>query len=354
MYTRRLSQVLSGRNLDDVRKITFSSLRETPSAVEEEAEGALDFGAACVCSRSNCAWSRSWYFKSTKLGLTSVSALKRLLSLLLNNPASATIQGQSLLHSMLSNSSLAALVTGDDHRHVFFQDVAGNIREAVYPSSGGQWQAGIDKVVATDARNHTPISVFQVTGKAPYPVSRHPPLADVIGSMKTDTCKICLFYIAANDSLAVQTFQAGSWSNSASGSPASAFASVGSDTGLQKFTAASGSRTLSATYVPGNDTGSAYFIYQIPDGNITALLASPHPSEDGYTWQDIDFKSADDRYGYPALDGSVVSSTISKTGNGVDFYTFGLGKYANASDSRIYTLQHGNGTWTGSVLMHNQ
>ena len=97
-----------------------------------------------------------------------------------------------------------------------------------------------------------------------------------------------------------------------------------------------------------NSTGSAYLVYQSPDRGFRALLASPHPASDSYTWKDLDLKSGNDQYGFPFLDGSLISTTLSRSGNGVDLYAFAQGTGSDSFDSQMYTLQYENETWTGS------
>ncbi|KAI9675455.1 MAG: hypothetical protein M1822_008933 [Bathelium mastoideum] len=62
---------------------------------------------------------------------------------------------------MLDGTSLASLVRTNGQRHVFFQDQKGRIREAIYQSDSG-WAAPTSYVVATDARNNTPLAAFNV------------------------------------------------------------------------------------------------------------------------------------------------------------------------------------------------
>ena len=101
-----------------------------------------------------------------------------------------------------------------------------------------------------------------------------------------------------------------------------------------------------------NSTESVYLVYQSPDRGLKALLASPYSSNDSYTWRDLDLKSGNDRYGFPFLDGSVISTTLSNSGRGIDFYAFGQGRGSNSFDSQMFTLQYENGSWTGSGFSH--
>jgi len=65
-------------------------------------------------------------------------------------------------HTLLNDTSTAAVTTSNGNRHVFFQESTGTIRESIYSSSSAKWLTDISYVVASDARNHTPMSVFWV------------------------------------------------------------------------------------------------------------------------------------------------------------------------------------------------
>ena len=158
--------------------------------------------------------------------------------------------------------------------------------------------------------------------------------------------QICLLYIATDNTLAVQSFQAGKWSNSTSGLPMQASACF--NLGVHEYTAVPGSGTLSTTYMLDNSTESVYLVYHSPDRGPRALVASPSSSNDSYTWKDLDLKSGNDRYGFTFVDESPISTTLSKSGHGVDFYAFGYGKGSNSFGTQVYTLQYENETWTGS------
>ena len=54
---------------------------------------------------------------------------------------------------------MAALELPNGDRRLFFQDQSGFIRQAFYSSSSREWRADINYIVASDAKNHTPIAV---------------------------------------------------------------------------------------------------------------------------------------------------------------------------------------------------
>ena len=60
--------------------------------------------------------------------------------------------------SILDDTSIAALVLPNGDRRLFFQDRSGVIRQAFGSSSSEEWRADISYIVASNARNHTPIA----------------------------------------------------------------------------------------------------------------------------------------------------------------------------------------------------
>ena len=56
---------------------------------------------------------------------------------------------------------VVALADGD--KRMFFQENTGDIRESIYTSSSKEWVSNINNVVATDARNSTPIAAYLVS-----------------------------------------------------------------------------------------------------------------------------------------------------------------------------------------------
>ena len=66
-----------------------------------------------------------------------------------------------LKHGVVNDSSLAAVITSDGVRHVFFQDTNGTIRQATRAvSSSSIWGSPLNVAVASDARRYTPMSAI--------------------------------------------------------------------------------------------------------------------------------------------------------------------------------------------------
>lgn len=63
----------------------------------------------------------------------------------------------------LSDTSLAILESKNGDRHLFFQERSGNIRQGIYSASTQKWIASSNSIVATDAKNHTPIAAIRFT-----------------------------------------------------------------------------------------------------------------------------------------------------------------------------------------------
>ena len=60
---------------------------------------------------------------------------------------------------IINDTSIAAVTLSNGDRRLFFQDLSGAIRQAFYSPATRVWRADINYVVASDARNHTPIAV---------------------------------------------------------------------------------------------------------------------------------------------------------------------------------------------------
>lgn len=64
--------------------------------------------------------------------------------------------------SALNDSSMSAVLTPEGDRHLFFQDVNGTLRHAIFSKSSDSWLANIDWIsVQRLPKNHTPISALQ-------------------------------------------------------------------------------------------------------------------------------------------------------------------------------------------------
>ena len=60
---------------------------------------------------------------------------------------------------ILNDTSLAALHFENDDRQLFFQDVNGTIRRAIYTASTSHWTTSRELYVPSSAKNHTPLAV---------------------------------------------------------------------------------------------------------------------------------------------------------------------------------------------------
>ena len=69
-------------------------------------------------------------------------------------------QATALLSSVTLDTSLAAIATPDGNRRVFFQDGRNHVRQALFQNSTGAWSSDPTFIIATNARNHTPIAVY--------------------------------------------------------------------------------------------------------------------------------------------------------------------------------------------------
>lgn len=54
------------------------------------------------------------------------------------------------------------MALGDGDKRLLFQEGTGSIREALFTQSGNVWRSDINNVVATDARNNTPLAALLV------------------------------------------------------------------------------------------------------------------------------------------------------------------------------------------------
>lgn len=77
-------------------------------------------------------------------------------------PEPPAASSQSLEILLLNDTSIAASSFHGEHR-LFFQDRSGIIRQAIYSASTGRWSSDHRYVVASDAKNHTPIAVVNIT-----------------------------------------------------------------------------------------------------------------------------------------------------------------------------------------------
>ncbi len=63
---------------------------------------------------------------------------------------------------LLNDTSVAVVGLDKGDKPLFFLESSGSIREALYTSSTGQWVADTNNIVASDAKNSTPLAAFGV------------------------------------------------------------------------------------------------------------------------------------------------------------------------------------------------
>lgn len=60
--------------------------------------------------------------------------------------------------SILNDTSLAAIMLGNDERHLFFQDNEGAIRQAIHTTLSSSWDTSPHLNVTSNAKYHTPMT----------------------------------------------------------------------------------------------------------------------------------------------------------------------------------------------------
>ena len=68
----------------------------------------------------------------------------------------------ALPHGIYNDSSVSIVALGDGDKRLLFQEGTGDIREALFTQSTSSWTSDINNVVATDARNNTPLAALLV------------------------------------------------------------------------------------------------------------------------------------------------------------------------------------------------
>ena len=93
-----------------------------------------------------------------------------------------------LPHGIYNDSSVSIVILGDGDKRLFFQEGSGNIRESLFTQSTSSWTSDINNIVATDARNNTPLVALLVNSTGtPFAVDTGPVVGIVLprGSMTT-------------------------------------------------------------------------------------------------------------------------------------------------------------------------
>ncbi|CAF9911040.1 hypothetical protein IMSHALPRED_009905 [Imshaugia aleurites] len=172
-----------------------------------------------------------------------------------SSPAPSSASNSTLPHGIYNDSSISIVALGDGDQRLLFQEGTGNIREALFTQSANSWTSDINNIVATDARNNTPLAALLVN-------STGTPFADDTGPV------IFLFYITANNLLASKQFISGSWTSRDNFSP--------TGTPNMTITTATNTRALSCTLL-NNDvlSGQAFVFYVAQNGSVESLTITP-------------------------------------------------------------------------------
>ena len=94
---------------------------------------------------------------------TSAGDWNHLLTLSISaSTASSSTSNTSLPHGIFNDSSVTIVALGDGDRRLLFQEGTGSIREALFTQSANSWRTDINNIVATDARNNTPLAALLV------------------------------------------------------------------------------------------------------------------------------------------------------------------------------------------------
>ena len=76
-----------------------------------------------------------------------------------STPAQPAATDTALQHSILANTSIAAVTLPNGYRHVYLQEKSGAFRRAIYSPQASLWQASADSSLATSAKSNTPLAV---------------------------------------------------------------------------------------------------------------------------------------------------------------------------------------------------
>lgn len=172
-------------------------------------------------------------------------------------------------HGVLNDSSLAALSLVNGDRRLFYQDYTGQINQAAYSSSSREWPSTFTSVVASDAKNYTPLAAVNLVDQA-----------------KVQTQGIYLFYVSTNGSLAAVMDQDGAWTGPG---PDHEFF----DGRISQFVAGTDSRSLSVTEIPDQNSTRMLLIYENSDGFVSMIEGTAFRRASRFLdweWQDLTSK----------------------------------------------------------------
>ena len=170
--------------------------------------------------------------------------------------ASPTITSSPSLatpNMVMSDTSLAAVELPDGDRFLYFQDNNGMIRQAAFSFSTQKWTADQGFIVASDAKNHTPIAAITTPQKGDT----------LIDGLPVIPAGVAIFYITENNSLASLQLAQGTWN-----SPTH----LGDFfTNISHYSAAPESRHLAVSSEGNGSQFNAVLFYESVDSGITML-----------------------------------------------------------------------------------
>ncbi|KAI9666555.1 MAG: hypothetical protein M1821_004491 [Bathelium mastoideum] len=185
-----------------------------------------------------------------------------------SNSSGSTTAAASSPSVILHESSLGSTIRINGERHVFFQNQNGIVREAIYQNNTG-WTAPTSYVIATDAKNNTPLAAYNV------------PEGQSEGNIVVEG--LYLFYVNTNGSIVAQTFRQEEWS------PGPAIQLSNSPVDVSPST-----RSISVNYMQFN-TSTDYtviIIYEDSDGHYNAIQ-SVTDGFDSFNWTNGDLSAVD-------------------------------------------------------------
>ena len=180
-------------------------------------------------------------------------------------------------HGVLNDTSLAACVSFDENKHVFFQDLNGSIRHAI-SSSPNSWPSAVEFLpISPQPRNNTPLDVY------------------LINTPNQSKPSMSVFYLSEGNSLQAMIYTPGS-------------PPVLGNLNMSEFGIPPAGRILSVSRVITNNTGfdnNALLFYENSSSNITGHYGSFVPDNGGislpgtWTWSTL----------FPALTNPIITTS---------------------------------------------
>ena len=175
---------------------------------------------------------------------------------------------------IMSDTSVSAVLTGDNNKHLFFQDVNGSLRHTFWANSNNSWSIEADFLsVSSQPQNNTPIGVIPIVASGE--------------GHAEDVSVIHVFFLSEEGFLTATTY-----SLSPSG-PTNPITSNPTPMNAS-FSVAKGSRLLAVDRIPMTDAtalGQAALFYEDPNGMLTTLIGTANFSVTDWslqwTWQNF-------------------------------------------------------------------